>query len=158
VERAPVPHLVVVEEVARPGHGAAEERVGTHHAFEGGAHVGVGGWVGWNQARHPVLLALGEPDPEIGGEGRRDLVREEAPGRSAGGATHDLAEDPAIGAEVVPVPAPGFPRAAPPRGCGVRIRARGAVMACGRTLTRGGWYEARTTRVSPVVALHRREG
>ena len=106
-----VPHLVVVEEVRRPGERIAGHRAGRgeriHQLADGGSSGGVGG----TQRRDARLLGLGQADPPVEPERCRDLLGEEPADRPAGDAAHDLAGHPAVGPHVVarrrlvPVPA-----------------------------------------------------
>ena len=62
-----------------------------------------------DQRGHAVLVLVGEPDPELQPERRRDLVVEEGPEALARDALHHLADQPPVGGGVVAVRGAGLP-------------------------------------------------
>ena len=71
-----------------------------------------------DQRRHPGLLGLGQPDPQVDAERLGDLVGDEGAERATVDPADQLAGEPAVGQGVVAVPA-----ADRPLGCGGGERA-----------------------------------
>ncbi len=102
VQLARVPHLVVVEEVRRPGHRVTRHRAGRGERLDELADRGIVRRRGWQQGRDARLERFRQPDPPFEPERARDLVGEEPADRATGDPPHDLSGDPAVGAHVVP--------------------------------------------------------